>query len=117
MLGALILSLSCALPFQAYASDLTEEQALDLLVNKIRSSRLYESRIKLECIGFKTEKQTLTVIDFKVYENHRGAGCEGDKNTAPTLDRFRVIKKTKEIKWHQISRDQFVAFDRALKKT
>lgn len=116
MLGALILSFSCALPFQASASDLTEEQALDLLVNKVRSSRLYESRIKLECIGFKTEKQTRTAIDFKVYENHRGAGCEGDKNTAPTLDRFRVIKKTKEIKWHEINRDQFVSFEKAFKQ-
>ncbi|MBY0573092.1 MAG: hypothetical protein K2P84_05385 [Undibacterium sp.] len=97
IISSVILCFCGVFSFNAAASDISEDQALDILIAKIQDTGLYKSRLKMECLNFTNEAETKKYFDFKVYENHNGKNCAGDKNTAPAVDRFRVSKMTKKL--------------------
>lgn len=100
----------------ATANDISEEQALDILIAKIRDKGLYKSRLKFECLNFTNENETKKYFDFKVYENHNDKNCKGDKSTAPIVNRFRVSKLTGKIMRYEPIGGKFESYSEALKK-
>ncbi len=71
-------------------NQLTEEQALDVLVAQIQKDKLYDSWTTLSCLNFLPEENTKEYFDIGIYEKH-GGKCPGDPNTSPVVDRFRVV--------------------------
>jgi hypothetical protein len=102
--------------FNVVARNISEEQALAILIAKIQGTGLYKSRLKMECLNFTNESETKEYFDFKVHENHNDKHCMGDKRTAPTVDRFRVLKLTKKIMWFEPINGRFVPFNEIMKK-
>ena len=75
-------------------------QALNILTAQIRKDKLYDSWApNLLCLLFFTEEETENYFDFGIREKHGGL-CAGDPNTSPIVDRFRVYRLTKKIKWY-----------------
>ncbi|MFZ6818527.1 hypothetical protein [Undibacterium sp. Ji22W] len=116
IISSMILCVCCALSFNAVASDTPEDQALDLLIARIEGTSFYKTRQKLECLRFTKTHETRVYFDFKIYENHNGKNCPGDVGVAPTVDTFRVLKKSKKIMLYQVTKNKFVLFDDAIAK-
>jgi hypothetical protein len=96
-------------------SSLSENDALNLLISKIRNDSLYSSWIKIECFHFYTEETTSRYFEFVVREKH-GDDCPGDTITEPIVDRFRVMRQTKKIFYwdpNSESDDEYVLYDRS----
>ena len=110
----IILCFFCAPSLQAYAGEGAETRALDVLIAMIEGARLYQARIKIECLSFTKEKETRSYFDFKVYENHQGKNCRGEAGIAPLFDRFRVLKKTNKILLYHVAKDQFLPLGDAI---
>jgi len=88
---------------------LTEEQALDVLTARVRKDKLYDSRVTESCLSFLVEEKTKVYIDIAVREKH-GGQCPGDPNTSPVVDRFRIHRVTKRIKWFESSTGEYLPY-------
>ena len=94
---------------------LTERQALDVLIARIKMDKVYESWApNLSCLLFLTEEKAKNYFDFAIREKH-GDGCPGDPNTAPIVDRFRVNRVTKNIQWYDPVEDELRPYKTMLK--
>lgn len=93
---------------------LTERQALDILVAQIQKDKLYDSWTTLSCLLFLTEEKTKDHFDFAIREKH-GGQCAGDPNTSPIVDRFRVDRLTKNIQWYEPVEGEFLPYRVVLK--
>lgn len=109
----MIVSLCWVFSASASASDTLEDQALDSLIAKIESTGFYKKRLKIECLRFTKTSETKRYFEFSVYEHHDGKNCPGDTDVAPTVDRFRIFKRTKKIMLYQIVAGKFVVFGAA----
>ena len=112
----LFLSLFVAIPFSNVlaGNQLTEQQALDILVAQIQKDKLYDSWTTLSCLFFLTEEKTKDYFDFAIHEKHAG-GCPGDSNTSPVVDRFRVNRLTKKIQWYEPTQGELRPYGAVLK--
>jgi hypothetical protein len=90
-------------------NQVTEKQALDTLEEQIKKDKLYDNRLTFSCLLFITEETTENYFDFAVHEKH-GGECQGDPNTSPIVDRFRINRITKEIQWYDVVEDGFVPY-------
>lgn len=81
-------------------TSLSEKQALNVLISHIQKDKLYDSWTTLSCLSFLTEEKTKDHFDFVIREKH-GGKCQGDPNTSPIVDRFRVDRLTKKIQWYE----------------
>jgi len=90
---------------------LSENEAFDLLMQKVQSDSLYSSWIKIDCLRFFREESTKTYFDIAIREKHEG-DCPGDPNTQPVVDRFRVMRSTKKILWQDFLSGDYVAYER-----
>jgi len=52
----------------------------------------------LDCVGYGTEETTDAYFQFVLRENHN-AKCDGDPETIPVLDRYRVYRPSGKIEW------------------
>ncbi len=95
-------------------ASLTEEQALDILVSRIKKDKLYDSWTTLSCLSFMTEDRTKHYFNFSIHEKH-GGKCPGDPNTYPTVDRFRVNRFTKKIQWNEPTEDEWLPYTSVVK--
>lgn len=68
---------------------LTEDQAVDLLHQRVLADKLYPASRQGECLSFEVEQRLDTRYEIAVREKH-GQGCPGDPGTGPVLDRFEV---------------------------
>ena len=96
-------------------NQLTEQQALDTFVEQIKKDKLYDKRFTFSCLLIITEETTENYFDFAVHEKH-GGECQGDPNTSPILDRFRINRITKEIQWYDVVEDGFAPYSAMLLK-
>jgi hypothetical protein len=117
-LSSLKLFLSVLVLFQCSnvlaGNQLTEQQALDILVAQIQKDKLYDSWTTLACLIFSTEEKTKNHFDFVIREKH-GGQCPGDPNTSPIVDRFRVDRMSKKIQWYERLEGKFVPYKAVLK--
>ena len=72
--------------------------AVRLLRSKIRALGLY-SEMNDQCLIVRAEDCNSRNIDLVVQENHTN-DCGGDPATAPVLDRFRVLRRSKKVEWY-----------------
>ena len=93
---------------------LTEQQALDILVAQIQKDKLYDGWATLSCLLFSTEEKTKDHFDFAIREKH-GGQCAGDPDTSPIADRFRVDRLTKKIQWYEPVEGEFQPYSAVLK--
>lgn len=112
----LFLSLIVVFPYSNVlaGNQLTEQQALDILVSQIQRDKLYDSWTTLSCLSFMTEEKTKDHFDFAIFEKH-GGQCAGDPNTSPIVDRFRVDRLTKKIQWYEPVEGEFLPYRAVLK--
>lgn len=89
---------------------LSENQARDILIQTVDRDALYKRWTKLECLHFRTEKETADHFDFGIFEKHDGS-CPGDPETGPIVDRFRVMRVTRKLLWYEYVEGKYVAYD------
>jgi hypothetical protein len=93
---------------------LTEEQALDVLMTRVQKDKLYDSRFATNCLSFLVEGKTKDYIDIAVREKH-GGKCQGDPDTSPVVDRFRVHRSTRRIKCYESSSGEYQPYGAMVK--
>ncbi len=89
---------------------LSEMQALDMVIQKIKDDALYSAWTKMECLSFLTEEVSDSSIDIAIRENHK-VNCPGDPVTAPIVDRFRVLRLTKKLLWYNVIDDAYIDYN------
>src|SRR5439155_20553049 len=75
-----------------------EDAALALLERTLKHDGVYTHRISLDCVGYGTEETTDAYFQFVLRENHN-AKCDGDPETSPVIDRYRVYRQSGKIEW------------------
>ncbi len=94
-------------PLIARAQDrkdqISENQALAIVIQKVKDDALYSAWAKIECLSFYTEEISENNIDIAIRENHKD-NCLGDPDTAPIVDRFRILRLTKKLLWYNFVR-------------
>jgi hypothetical protein len=93
---------------------LTEQQALDVLMAKVQKDKLYDSWTTISCLSFLVEEKTKVYINIAIREKHDGK-CEGDPNTSPIVDRFRVHRMTKRVQWYEPAEGEYHPYKAVLK--
>ncbi len=112
----LLLSVLIVFPFQIVLGEnqITEQQALNVLIAQIQKHKLYDSWTTLSCLSFLTEEKTRDYFGFAIHEKHE-ANCPGDPNTWPIVDRFRVNRFTKKIQWLEPIEGEWLSYGDVLK--
>lgn len=112
----LLLCGALASPHASPAADaarrLSEAEARKLLVRTIERDGVYTSWTRIECLSFLIESRRSAWFEFAVREKH-GGGCVGDPDTAPIVDRFRVMRSTGKLLWYDVVEDAYVPYARA----
>jgi hypothetical protein len=96
------------------AKNLDENQALDQLIETTQHDGLYKSWARPECLSYITESRNRQYFDFAIREKH-GAGCPGDPNSAPIVDRFRVYRQKHLIRWYNVVEDTYMSYENVKK--
>ena len=94
---------------------LCEDAALDLLERTLKRDRVYEKRISLECIAYGIEEMTQTYFKFVLREIHN-AKCGGDPEITPTIDRYRVYRRSGKIQQWEAAEDKWQSYKPPLTK-
>lgn len=74
---------------------LSEDAALNLLLQTIKRDHVYDKRISLDCVTFSADETTRIYFEIVLRENH--AKCGGDPDATPILDRYRVNRASGKI--------------------
>ncbi|HZR78503.1 MAG TPA: hypothetical protein VFA58_04805 [Chthoniobacterales bacterium] len=107
---ALTLTIALLTPVIAGAgrksAPLSEDSALNLLVDSIKRDHIYDRRISLECVTFGTVEATRIYFEFVLRENHT-AKCGGDPSFTPVVDRYRVHRASGKIELYEAATDSW----------
>ena len=87
----------------------SENDAIYLVRQKIKTDKLYEWNKYDECFAYIIEATTQVNYDVGVHENHQGR-CGGDPNTFPIIDRFRVERATGNLMWYKFIDGEYVDY-------
>jgi len=93
---------------------LSEEQALNILLEAIEKDKLYGSKPNMSCFTIFTDEQDKDHFDFSVHKN-RGSNCPGNPNESPIIDRFRVDRSSRKVQWYHPSDGRPLALKAFLK--
>ena len=85
---------------------LTEDAALNLLLQTLKKDHVYDKRISLDCVTFGTAETTRIYVEFVLRENHT-TKCGGDSDFSPVLDRYRVNRASGKIEWYNVAGDNW----------
>ena len=99
------------LPAQAAdrSKHLSEDAALNLLLQKLKHDHVYDKRISLDCVTSSTDEITRTYYEFALHEKHN-AKCGGDPETNPVVDRYRVRRASGEIELYDAINDRWNSY-------
>ena len=98
----------------AYAKVSNEADAINVLMHRINKSQVYAAWLKQGCFTVFTETTTAKFYEFALHEAH-GGNCEGDPNTSPVIDRFRVSRVSNTILWYNLPNDEYLPFKALIK--
>ena len=107
---AVILVLSVVAQAGPHSHPLDEDSALALLERTLKHDGVYTHRISLDCVGYGTEETTDAYFQFVLRENHN-AKCDGDPETSPVIDRYRVNRQSGKIEWLERIEDNWRPYD------
>jgi hypothetical protein len=88
------------------SAPLSEDSALNLLVESIKRDHIYDRRISLDCVTFGIVEATRIYFEFVLRENHT-AKCAGDPNFTPVVDRYRVHRASGKIERYDVATDSW----------
>jgi hypothetical protein len=91
---------------------LDEDAALALLERTLKHDHVYENRISLDCVMYMTEETADAYFQFVLREKHN-AKCGGDPETSPTVDRYRVYRRSGKIERYQPIDDSWHRYEPA----
>jgi hypothetical protein len=91
---------------------LTEDAAVNLLLQTLKHDHVYDKRISLDCVTFDTDETTRIYFEIALREKHN-AKCGGDPDTNPVVDRYRVNRASGKIEWYELSADNWQRYDPA----
>jgi len=115
VLASLLFLLGMFLDSDALALNrLSEQQALDIVTARVQKDKLYGHHTNVSCLHFLVEGKTKDYIDVAIREKHSGE-CLGDQDTSPIVDRFRVHRMTKRVKWYHPADGEYVPYSAMLK--
>ena len=89
-----------------------EDTALALLERTLKHDGVYTHRISLDCVTYGTEETTQAYFQFVLREN-RNAKCDGDPETNPVVDRYRVYRRSGKIEWLERIEDNWRPYNPA----
>jgi hypothetical protein len=89
---------------------LDEDAALALLERTLKRDRVYEKRISLDCVAYRTEETTNAYFEFVLREIHN-AKCGGDPQTSPAIDRYRVYRHSGKIEQWEATEDKWQPYN------
>ncbi len=101
------------LPINGYSNDHMDLATVNILLESINKSKVYQGRITTECLTVAVEHTTAEYHDLTIREKH-AKNCNGDVSTNPVLDRFRLYSATK-ILWLDIVNNRYLSFDEFVK--
>ena len=91
---------------------LTEDAALNLLLQTLTRDHVYAKRISLDCVTFETEETTRIYFEVALREKHN-AKCGGDPDLSPVIDHYRVNRASKKIEWFNTVEDNWQDYNPA----
>jgi hypothetical protein len=97
---------SAAVAEAAPSRPLDEDAALALLQRTLKRDQVYEMRISLDCVAYGTEETTKAYFEFVLREIHN-AKCDGDPETSPAIDRYRVYRRSGKIEQWEAAEDKW----------
>src|SRR6266403_3382522 len=110
LIAIAVVSVVLVSPVVAQASPrshpLDEDAALALLERTLKHDHVYENRISLDCVMYMTEETTDAYFQFVLREIHN-AKCGGDPETSPTVDRYRVYRRSGKIQQWEAAEDKW----------
>jgi hypothetical protein len=116
ILLSVLFLLGVSLGSDAFALNrLSEQQALDIVMARVQKDKLYDRSTSVSCLHFLVEGKSKDYIDVAIREKH-GGECPGDQDTSPIVDRFRVHRMTKRVKWYQPADGEYVPYSAMLKE-
>jgi hypothetical protein len=77
--------------------------------------RLLDGTLKRKCAAYQTEEATKAYFEIAVREVH-SAECGGDPEVEPVMDRFRVFRKTRELRMWDPVTDEYKPYQPAQTK-
>ena len=101
-----VVLISVAIAEGARSRPLDEDAALALLGRTLKHDHVYEKRISLDCIAYGTEETTSAYFEFVLREVHN-AKCDGDPETSPAIDRYRVYRRSSRIQQWEAAEDKW----------
>ena len=104
-----VVLISAAVAEGARSRPLDEDGALALLERTLKRDHIYESRISMDCIAYATEETTSAYFEFVLREIHN-AKCDGDPETSPAIDRYRVYRGSGKIQQWKAAEDKWQAY-------
>ena len=108
----LLVAIFCALPPSVSAEFLESDQS----TIKILRERLVETHMypRMECLTFGVEENDSTTVSITLREVHNET-CGGDPGVEPIIDRYRVIRSSKQIEWYDVIQDEYRPFSEAVR--
>ena len=91
---------------------LSEDAALNLLLQTIKRDQVYDKRISLDCVTFSTDETTRIYFEIVLRENHT-TKCGGDPDTTPVVDRYRVNRASGKIELYDVATDSWQPYKSA----
>jgi hypothetical protein len=92
---------------------LSEDAALNLLLQTIKRDNVYAKRISLDCVTFATEETTRIYFEIVLRENHNAKCGGGDPDFSPAIDRYRVNRASGKIEWRNAIEDNWQPYNPA----
>src|SRR5436190_1579354 len=116
-LPAIVIALSLFSPLIVQAGSrshgpLSEDAAVNLLLQTLKRDHVYDHRISLDCVTFGTVETTRIYFEFVLREDHT-AKCGGDPDTNPVVDRYRVHRASGKIELYNLAADNWQAYNPA----
>jgi len=114
---ATVIAIALVSPLIIYAGSrlhgpLSEDAALNVLLQTIKRDHVYDRRISLDCVTFDTDETTRIYFEFALREKHN-AKCGGDPDTSPVVDRYRVNRASGKIELYNVALDNWQPYKSA----
>jgi len=91
---------------------MTEDAAINLLLDNLKRDHVYEKRISLDCVSFETEETTRIYFEVAIREKHN-AKCGGDPETSPVIDRYRINRASGKLEWNDAVNETWLPYNPA----
>ncbi len=98
---------SALLAPRIHAKDSMSEDAAALRLQAYLAKTLPARGLSLNCIALLFEESTAQFFQIAVREKHGGT-CPGDPDTAPIVDRYRILRKGSALQRYDVIQDEWV---------